>query len=105
MSSRWTRAAAWDARLARHRFHMIEAAGLGRTGAESKGKPDIDSDLSAQRRGSETENGSPATVAARLEEHVDLARHFWRSERRLAGPPRALRHRFPNGGSMSHGRI
>ena len=78
--SRWSRAASsGDARLARHRFHLIEAGRFTSSlTPESKGKPDIEmlNYLHAAGR-SETEKwlarskrsiGSKATV--------DLARHF-----------------------------
>jgi NTE family protein len=80
LSSRWSRRSnPGDARLARHRFHMIEAGRFtGALAPESKGKPDIEllTYLHSAAR-SETEKWLArhrGSIGRRSS--VDLARHF-----------------------------
>jgi NTE family protein len=88
--SRWSRSPnPGDARLARHRFHLIEAGRF--TGAltpDSKGKPDLDmlNYLHAAGR-SETEKWlarNRRSIGARAT--VDLARHFLEAKSSTAAP-------------------
>jgi NTE family protein len=80
LSSRWSRRSnPGDARLARHRFHMIEAGRFtGALAPESKGKPDIE--LLTYLHGvarSETEKWlARHRSSIGRQSSVDLARHF-----------------------------
>ena len=91
LSSRWSRRSnPADARLARHRFHLIEA---GRFTAalshESKGKPDIDmlTYLHGAAR-SETEKWlARHRGSIGWKSSVDLAKHFLEPRSAMAGDP------------------
>src|SRR5262245_36368901 len=91
LTSRWTRAGGpGDGRLARHRFHLIEAGRF--TGAlppESRGKPDIEllTYLHAAGR-SETEKWlARHRGGIGWKETADLARHFLSRARMGSDPP------------------
>ncbi len=77
--SRWSRASAGDARLARHRFHLIEAGRFTSTLApESKAKPELELLLYLHGAGrSETEKWlERCRRSIGWRSTVDLAKHF-----------------------------
>lgn len=90
LSSRWTRSTSGDARLARHRFHLIEAGRFtGALAPESKGKPDIEllTYLHAAAR-SETEKWL-ARHRGKIgrKSTVDLGKHFLAPRPGTESPP------------------